>query len=85
MARENSHRVTVVGLGAKAWIEVAESFVTDTGTSFAMVWSESAEPWRHFGVLDSSSFVLLDSRGIPVGDGPSPYDRALVDQLLDRL
>lgn len=47
-----------------------------------MLWSDTFEAWRHYSVLTSSDFWLLDRSGNRVGDAPAPYDPALVEQLL---
>ena len=47
-----------------------------------MLWSDTFEAWRHYSVVTSSDFWLLDSSGNRVGDAPAPYDPALVEQLL---
>ena len=53
----------MVGIGAKDDLASAEDFVTRTGTTFTMLWSDSIEPWRHFGVTSNSSIVVLDGGG----------------------
>ena len=47
-----------------------------------MLWSDSNESWRHFGVSRNSSVRLLDSAGNLVDDGPGSFDAA---SLSDRL
>ena len=47
-----------------------------------MLWSDSLAAWRHYSVVTSSAFWLLDSAGNRLGDGPGPYDQALVEQML---
>ena len=63
-------------------MEFAQSFVTDTGTTFTMLWNDSFEAWRHYSVFTSSDFLLLDATGNRSGEGPVPFDRALVEELL---
>ena len=63
----------VVGIGAKDDLAFAEDFVTRTGTTFTMLWSDSIEPWRHFGVTSNSSIVVLDGGG-NADDRPGRFD-----------
>ena len=72
----------MVGIGAQDDFAYAERFVSQTGTTFPMLWSDSGESWRHFGVSRNSSVRLLDSAGNLVDDGPGSFDAA---GLSDRL
>ena len=74
--------MTVVGIGAQDNLAFAERFVSQTGTTFTMLWSDSGESWRHFGVSRNSSVRLLDGGGNLLDDRPSSFDHAdLADQL----
>ena len=84
-ARDNAHRIEVVGVGTQDDLDYARRFVDDTGITFTMLWSDSAEAWHHYGVYSNSDFWLIDSVGDRVGDSPRPYDGALVEQLLNDL
>ena len=71
-----------MGIGAQDDFAYAERFVSQTGTTFAMLWSDSNESWRHFGVSRNSSVRLLDSGGNLADDSPGSFDAArLIDQL----
>ena len=74
-----------MGVGAYDDLDYARRFVVDTGVTFTMLWSESVDAWRHYGVHSNSDFLLLDSVGGRIGDGPRPYDYAVVEELLDGL
>ena len=74
--------MTVVGIGAQDDFAFAERFVAQTGTTFTMLWSDSNESWRHFGVGRNSSVRLLDRLGNLADDSPGSFDAArLSDQL----
>ena len=71
-----------MGIGAQDDFAYAERFVSQTGTTFTMLWSDSNESWRHFDVGRNSSVRLLDSGGILADDSPGSFDAArLSDQL----
>lgn len=70
-----------MGIGAKDDYAFAEHFVDSTGTTFTMLWSDSIEPWRHFGVTSNSSIVVLDASGNVADDGPGRFN---ADTLAER-
>ena len=72
----------MVGIGAQDDFAYAEGFVSNTGTTFPMLWSDSNESWRHFDVRRNSSVRLLDRDGNLADDGPASFDAA---RLSDRL
>ena len=72
----------MVGIGAQDDLAFAERFVSQTGTTFPMLWSDSNESWRHFGVRRNSSVRLLDSGGNLADESPGTFDPA---HLGDRL
>ena len=74
-----------MGVGAYDGLAYARRFVEDTGVTFTMLWSDSLDAWRHYGVRSNSDFWLLDSVGNRIGDSPRPYDEATVRELLDGL
>ena len=83
LAQENSHRLKVVGVGAFDDLDYAHRFVADTGTTFTMLWSESAEVWNHYGVRVNSHFWLLEANGNRIGTSSQAYNRASVEGLLE--
>ncbi len=66
--------MTVIGIGAQDDLAFAERFASQTGTTFTMLWSDSNESWRHFGVGRNSSVRLLDGGGNLVEDAPGHFD-----------
>ena len=74
--------IKIVGVGAKDDLAFAARFVAETGTTFTMLWSDSFEPWRHFGVTRNSTVLLLDGAGKVVDGSASSFDAQDVrDQL----
>ncbi len=63
-----------MGIGAQDDFAYAERFVSQTGTTFTMLWSDSNESWRHFDVRRNSSVRLLDSGGNLADDSPGSFD-----------
>lgn len=71
-----------MGIGAQDDFAYAERFVDQTGTTFTMLWSDSNESWRHFGVRRNSSVRMLDRDGNLADDSPGSFDATrLSDQL----
>ena len=75
----------MVGIGAQDDFDFAERFVTATGTTFAMLWSDSFASWNHFGVSSNSSVLLLDAGGNLVGDRSRRFDPGRIEQQLSDL
>ncbi len=72
----------VVGIGAQDDLAFAKRFVDQTGTTFTMLWSDSDESWRHFGVSRNSTVLLLDRGGNVVEGSAGSYDPdSLITQL----
>ena len=74
-----------MGIGAQDDIAYAERFVSQTGTTFTMLWSDSNESWRHFNVSRNSSVRLLDSAGNLADDGPGSFNPASLSEHLATL
>ena len=71
-----------MGIGAQDDFAYAERFVSQTGTTFTMLWSDSNESWRHFDVGRNSSVRLLDRGGNLADESPGSFDAVrLSDQL----
>ena len=82
-ARDNSDRLTVVGVGGAGTLEIAQDFVVSKSTTFATLWSESREAWDHYGMDSASDFMRLDPFGNRLAE-PGPFDEHL-EQLVDDL
>ena len=74
-----------MGIGAQDDFAYAERFVSQTGTTFTMLWSDSNESWRHFDVGRNSSVRLLDSGGNLADDSPGSFDAARLSNQLAAL
>ena len=84
-ARDNADRITVVGIGAQDDLALARDFVASAGTTFTMLWSESVEAWRHFGVQHLSDFWLVDPNGNRIDNISTPFDDSHVTAHLAKL
>ena len=73
-ARDNADRLTVVGIGGQDDLALARDFVESTGTTFTMLWSDSAEVWRYFAVTNNSDVWLVDKDGNRIDNGATPFD-----------
>ena len=74
-----------MGIGAQDDFAYAERFVSHTGTTFPMLWSDSYESWHHFDVGRNSSVRLLDRAGALADDGPGSFDAASLGDRLAKL
>ncbi|MXW42311.1 MAG: hypothetical protein F4138_04740 [Acidimicrobiia bacterium] len=63
MARQNSDKFTLIGLGAQDSLSHAESFVSSTGTTFTMLWDSSGASWRELSVFGQPSLIVMDRYG----------------------
>ena len=75
-ARQNSDRLTVVGLGTQDSLEETKAFVSDYGTrSFQMLWDPSGESWAQLGISGQPAALLLDERGRELKRWFGPFDQ----------
>ena len=76
-----------MGIGAQDDFSYAQEFLASTGagTSIAMLWSSSSDPWRHFSVISHPSVVLLDRGGEKVDSSPLSFDAGRISGQLDDL
>ncbi len=66
-------------------MDYAKRFVSDTGTTFTMLWDPTFESWRHYGVQRNSDLWLLDPNGDRVGERFYRLDESYVEELLSGL
>ena len=76
-----------MGIGAQDDFSYAQEFLASTGagTSIAMLWSSSFDPWRHFSVTSNSSVLLLDRGGEAVDSRPGSFDAGRIEGQLAAL
>lgn len=55
------------------------------GTTFTVLWSEVANVWHYYGMDSTSDFLLLDRFGNRLTEKTAPFDREVVEALLDEL
>ncbi|MYH96887.1 MAG: TlpA family protein disulfide reductase [Acidimicrobiia bacterium] len=80
-ARNNSDKLTVIGVGTQDSLGLAESFVESTGTTFTMLWDPTFESWRQLGISGQPAGMLLDANGAILTSwrGSIPQSRVLED------
>jgi len=76
-----------MGAGAPPWdsVELAYDFVNRTGTSggqIPMIYDESYQSWRQFGVASQPFWVLFDAAGNQVVARPGAVDFDTVRSVL---
>lgn len=76
--------MTVVGLGTQDSLGEAQEFVADYGTTFPMLWDQTARSWREFEVPSQPAAVLIDANGDWIGRWSGEFDEAEVVRLLER-
>jgi hypothetical protein len=74
-----------VGIGAQDDLGLAQDFVSDTGVTFTMLWSESSDAWRHFAISTNSDFWLIDKDGNRIDNSATLYDESHIDAHLAAL
>ena len=84
-ARDNIERVRIVGVGAQDDFAYAERFVSRTGVTFTMLWSDSFASWNHFNIRRNSSVLLMDGGGNLIDGSPSDFDQRRISEQLDGL
>lgn len=50
-------------MGTQDSLELAQSFVESTGTTFTMLWDPTFESWRQLGISGQPAGMLLDANG----------------------
>ena len=66
----------MVGIGGQDDLELARDFVSSTGVTFTMLWSESSESWRHFAIRNNSDFWLIDQEGNRIDNSFTLHDES---------
>ena len=74
---QNFPSLHVVGLGGQDTLQQANDFVARTGTGggeITMVWDQSFESWRAFGIRSQPYWMLFDAAGELVASKPGAID-----------
>ena len=66
-------------------MDYAKRFVSETGTTFTMLWDSTYESWRHYGIQRHPDYWLLDPSGNRVGNRFNRLDKNYVEELLTGL
>ncbi len=68
-------------MGAQDSLEYANEFVASTrtgGGQITMIWDQSFESWRHFGIRSQPYWILYDAEGNLVSSSPGSVNTNLV-------
>ena len=78
-AEEHGDVVDIVGLGTQDTAGEAATFVGRHGIPFPMLWDESFETWRAFGITSQPAVALFSAEGDLLGGwlGAMPEDEVL--------
>ena len=84
LAQQNPE-LNIIGMGAQDDLEFAYRFIDRTGTGngeITMIWDESFESWRAFGIRSQPYWLLYDAAGELIGSGPGAIDFSAVQSAL---
>ena len=82
LAGEYGDRVQFVGVGSLDQSAAIKGFAEDVPAQMTQLTDPGGSLWRHFGITEQSTFVLLDAQGTVVRDGylsASALARAVAD------
>ena len=85
LAQENPE-LHVLGLGAQDSLDFANRFVASAGVAdsgITLVWDQSFQSWRQFGIRSQPYWILFDDAGNEVASRPGSVDVNAVRTLLD--
>ncbi len=69
LADEYGDDVAFVGVGSLDQSGAIEDFAADVPADFPHLTDPDGEVWRHFGIVEQSTFVVLDADGGSVAEG----------------
>ena len=84
-ARQNSHRVTVIGINGSGASTDVKAFMSHFGITFTNLQDRSPWATRHYGIEYWSQFWLLDRLGNRIGNEPALFSTSRVEDLLAEL
>lgn len=75
----------MVGVGGLGTFENAQEYVTHTGVTFTLLWTDTWDVWDHYEMNVTSDFMLLDRFGNRVTEVAQPYDEAVIESMVEDL
>ncbi|MCY3862147.1 MAG: hypothetical protein OXG34_00660 [bacterium] len=81
MARDNTDKFTLIGVGARDSLGQAEDFVNRTGTTFTMLWDSSSASWNGLGITSQHRIIVLNRFGQEVDRRANPSHSWILDKV----
>ncbi len=69
LADDYGDDVGFVGVGSLDEVSTLEGFAADVPADFPQLLDPDGDVWRHFGVVEQSTYVVLDAEGDVVSEG----------------
>ena len=69
LADDHGDDVGIVGVGSLDEVSAIEGFAADVPADFPQLLDPDGDVWRHFGVVEQSTYVVLDAEGDVVSEG----------------
>ncbi|MCY3578437.1 MAG: hypothetical protein OXH53_14120 [bacterium] len=81
MARNNTDKFTLIGVGARDNLGQAEDFVNRTGTTFAMLWDSSGASWNGLRITSQHRIIVLNRFGQEVDRRANPSHSWILEKV----
>lgn len=81
MARENTDKFTLIGVGARDSLGQAEDFVNRTGATFTMLWDSSGASWNGLGITSQHRIIVLNRFGQEFDRRANPSHSWILDKV----
>jgi len=81
LARDNTDKFTLIGVGARDSLGQAEDFVRRTGATFTMLWDSSSASWNGLGITSQHRIIVLNRFGQEVDRRANPSDGWILDKV----
>jgi len=79
LARDNTDKFTLIGVGARDDLGQAENFVNRTGATFAMLWDSSGASWNGLEITSQHRVIVLNRFGQEIDRRASPSASWILD------
>ena len=81
MARDNTDKFTLIGVGAQDDLAQAQDFVDRTGTTFAMLWDSSNTSWNQLGIFSQHRVIVFNRYGQEIDRRANPSHSWILDKV----